>query len=59
MKTYGRVEVQLHAFLTSLSSSRLILFGYLHFLRTFSVGSRGSFPGGKMAGAWRWPLTSI
>jgi len=23
------------------------------------MGSRGSFPGGKAAGAWSWPLTSI
>jgi len=23
------------------------------------VGTRGSFPGGKAAGAWSWPLTSI
>jgi hypothetical protein len=23
------------------------------------MGSRGSFPGGKAAGAWNWPLTSI
>jgi len=23
------------------------------------MGTRGSFPGGKAAGSWRWPLTSI
>jgi len=23
------------------------------------MGTRGSFPGGKVAGAWSWPLTSI
>jgi len=23
------------------------------------MDSRGSFPGGKAAGAWSWPLTSI
>jgi len=23
------------------------------------MDTRGSFPGGKAAGAWRWPLTSI
>jgi hypothetical protein len=23
------------------------------------MGTRGSFPGGKAAGAWSWPLTSI
>jgi hypothetical protein len=26
---------------------------------TYPVGTRGSFPGGKMAVAWSWPLTSI
>jgi hypothetical protein len=26
---------------------------------SYSVGTRGSFPGGKAAGAWSWPLTSI
>jgi hypothetical protein len=25
----------------------------------YSMVSRGSFPGGKVAGAWSWPLTSI
>jgi hypothetical protein len=25
---------------------------------SYVVGSRGSFPGGKAAGAWSWPLTS-
>jgi len=23
------------------------------------MGTKGSFPGSKAAGAWRWPLTSI
>jgi len=23
------------------------------------MGTGGSFPGGKVAGAWSWPLTSI
>jgi hypothetical protein len=26
---------------------------------SYSVGTRGSSPGGKAAGAWSWPLTSI
>jgi hypothetical protein len=26
---------------------------------SYPMGTRGSFPGGKAAGAWRWPLTSI
>jgi hypothetical protein len=26
---------------------------------SYPVGTRGSFPGGKAAGAWSWPLTSI
>jgi hypothetical protein len=26
---------------------------------TYPMGTRGSFPGGKVAGAWSWPLTSI
>jgi hypothetical protein len=26
---------------------------------SYPVGTRGSFPGGKVAGAWSWPLTSI
>jgi len=26
---------------------------------TYSVVTRGSFPGGKAVGPWRWPLTSI
>jgi hypothetical protein len=25
----------------------------------YPVGTRGSFPGDKVAGAWSWPLTSI
>jgi hypothetical protein len=26
---------------------------------SYSMGTRGSFPGGKAAGSWSWPLTSI
>jgi hypothetical protein len=26
---------------------------------SYPMGTRGSFPGGKTAGAWSWPLTSI
>jgi hypothetical protein len=26
---------------------------------SYPMGTRGSFPGGKAAGAWNWPLTSI
>jgi hypothetical protein len=26
---------------------------------SYPMGTRGSFPGGKAAGAWIWPLTSI
>jgi hypothetical protein len=26
---------------------------------SYPMGTRGSFPGGKAVGAWRWPLTSI
>jgi hypothetical protein len=26
---------------------------------SYPVGTRGSFPGGKAAGMWSWPLTSI
>jgi hypothetical protein len=26
---------------------------------SYPMGTRGSFPGGKVAGAWRWLLTSI
>jgi len=26
---------------------------------SYPVGTRGSFPGGKAAGAWSWPLTSV
>jgi hypothetical protein len=26
---------------------------------SYPVGTGGSFPGGKAAGAWSWPLTSI
>jgi hypothetical protein len=26
---------------------------------SYPTGTRGSFPGGKAAGAWSWPLTSI
>jgi hypothetical protein len=25
---------------------------------SYPVGTRGSFPGGKAAGVWSWPLTS-
>jgi hypothetical protein len=25
----------------------------------YPIGTRGSFPGGKTAGAWSWPLSSI
>jgi hypothetical protein len=28
-------------------------------LASYPMGTRGSFPGGKAAGAWSWPLTSI
>jgi hypothetical protein len=26
---------------------------------SYPMGTRGSFPGGKAAAAWSWPLTSI
>jgi hypothetical protein len=26
---------------------------------SYPMGTRGSFPGGKAAEAWSWPLTSI
>jgi hypothetical protein len=26
---------------------------------SYAMGTRGSFPGGKAAGTWSWPLTSI
>jgi len=26
---------------------------------SYPMGKSGSFPGGKSAGAWNWPLTSI
>jgi len=26
---------------------------------SYPMGTMGSFPGGKAAGAWSWPLTSI
>jgi hypothetical protein len=26
---------------------------------SYTMGTRGSFPGGKVAGVWSWPLTSI
>jgi hypothetical protein len=26
---------------------------------SYPMGTRGSFPGGKAAGSWNWPLTSI
>jgi hypothetical protein len=26
---------------------------------SYPMGTRDSFPGGKAAGAWSWPLTSI
>jgi len=26
---------------------------------SYPMGTRGSFPGGKAAGTWSWPLTSI
>jgi len=26
---------------------------------SYTMGNRGSFCGGKVAGAWSWPLTSI
>jgi len=29
------------------------------YLVSYSVGSGGYFPGGKVAGKWDWPLTSI
>jgi hypothetical protein len=28
-------------------------------LASYPIGTRGSFPGGKAAGAWSWPLISI
>jgi hypothetical protein len=27
-------------------------------LASYPMGNRGSFPGGKAAGVWTWPLTS-
>jgi hypothetical protein len=26
---------------------------------SYQMGTRGSYPGGKAAGAWSWPITSI
>jgi hypothetical protein len=26
---------------------------------SYPMGARGSFPGGNVAGAWSWPLTSV
>jgi hypothetical protein len=26
---------------------------------SYTMGTRGSFPGGKAAGVWSWPFTSI
>jgi hypothetical protein len=42
-------------------------FSFLHSVQTgsgtqpasYPMGTGGSFPGGKAAGAWSWPLTSI
>jgi len=28
-------------------------------ISSYPMGTRGSFPGGKAAWAWSWPLTSI
>jgi len=28
-------------------------------LTSYPMGTKSSFPGGKAAGAWSWPLTSI
>jgi len=40
-----------------------LLFKFLvkvfHIFRVVSCGTRGSFPGGQVAGAWIWPLTCI
>jgi len=32
---------------------------YLVYSASYPVGTRGSFPGGEVAGAWSWQLTSI
>jgi hypothetical protein len=39
--------------------TKLVL--YISIFRFFYMrrGTRGSFPGGKSAGTWSWPLTSI
>jgi len=31
----------------------------LHVTASYPTGTRGSFPAGRAAGAWSWPLTSI
>jgi hypothetical protein len=33
--------------------------GYGAYPASYRMGTRGSFPGGKAAGVWSWPLTSI
>jgi len=31
----------------------------MKYIASYPIGTRGSFPGDKAAGAWSWPLTSI
>jgi len=33
--------------------------GFGAHLGSYPMGTRGSFPGSKAAGAWSWPITSV
>jgi hypothetical protein len=44
MLSFGRISVSM---------------GVVRHPASYPMGTRGSFPGGKAAGSWSWPLTSI
>jgi hypothetical protein len=45
--------------ITALLKSYCVQNGSVAHPASYPMGSRGSFPGGKEAGEWNWPLTSI
>jgi hypothetical protein len=52
-------EVRFPAGAENFSLRRRVQTGSVAHLASYSVGTRGSFPGGTATAEWRWPLTSI
>jgi hypothetical protein len=56
---FRRTEIPVDPSVVSLSVSSCHVRHLLSHPASYPMGTRGSFPGGKAAGAWSWPLTSI